>query len=859
MKKIFTIVMALVCSLSLFAENPEHLFIVGDASPVRWNIGYGNSQTTMLDQVASGVYQWTGKLVVGDEGFKVSDNINGWGDWHPSEAGFLIDQAADVMRQGDPDTKWKVSEDGFYTVTINWETKEISAVKFTPDFLPNAEGVYEIGTAEEFAKFALYVSHAIAPQDAKAVLTADIDLADYPTVESVAVGRSYGYPYKGTFDGQGHTIKIAFTSSAFERSGLFAELNGATVKNLVVEGSVNSSTLNCVGGLGGRTRGDDCLIENVMVNVAVSYTGNNGDATCGGFFANMEDHAVVKNCAFNGSINSGTAEGNGCITGWAGGSNGIVIQNCFVAPTSYTKNGNSADYARNNPTVENCYSLASDDEILASGELCYLLNGESSEDVAWYQTLGTDATPVPFADHEVVYFADGKYYNVTAWTPEFDAEKVYTISNKIKTDGYWQDNSNGTTINCYPQNENSYWVIEAAQNKNCYYIKNAVTGRYVQAHGDATQVVIELGDTPAEYYIAYCEAEGAYGLASTNATVYDFTAGCVGLNLQKDPNEDGCCVQTFAAVAGTNHRSFWNITEAVMPAAAPAVLFTVDGVALEDGVEIDLAETKSINVNVKLPAGIEIDDDLVIEGYLYGKDGTNDHIAGWTDFEDGTDVSLSRLTPGNAYTIVITKIAYGEVIGMDEETWMPIYENQFEDEMGLATFNFAIKKDATPVENILGEPTIYTSDDFSTLYIEFAAPADVENPSLATAGVMINVNGAQYYGYGDEASAADGKIVLEIPFAHTMSMEDWSSYEPANGDELSITIIEPELYANYADGTWESVWAGNDIVCSFTIGSVTTGINSVATGAQVVKTIENGKIVILRNGAKYNVAGAQMK
>lgn len=152
------------------------------------------------------------------------------------------------------------------------------------------------------------------------------------------------------------------------------------------------------------------------------------------------------------------------------------------------------------------------------------------------------------------------------------------------------------------------------------------------------------------------------------------------------------------------------------------------------------------------------------------------------------------------------------------------------------------KQENPQPESILGEPTV--SIENNTLKIEFDAPENVEGASLATAGVKISVDGVDYYGNADEAFAENGKIVVEVPLSSTMEMVNFDSYSPQVGDELSITIIEPEVYANYADGNWEKVWEGDDITCSHTV-STTSGINNIAAGSA--------------NDKMYNVAGQQIK
>ena len=258
----------------------------------------------------------------------------------------------------------------------------------------NSDGFYLIGNANDLRWFADLVK---GNQNVKAKLTDNIDYTEY---KQGFIGISQSVPFRGVFDGQEYTVKIDIVNTDLARTGLFAFINAATIKNLVVEGSATSAGNNCVGGLGGRSDGDGTLIENVIVKTAVSYTGSNSDATCGGFFANMEGSVTLKNCAFLGSINSGSSVGNGGLVGWAGGGSNNKYINCLVAPVEYTQNGNSADFARNNPSVTNSHKVAPTDPRLASGELCYTLNAGGDN---WYQNLGTDATPVPFSSHSKVY------------------------------------------------------------------------------------------------------------------------------------------------------------------------------------------------------------------------------------------------------------------------------------------------------------------------------------------------------------------------------------------------------------------------------------------------------------------------
>ena len=70
-----------------------------------------------------------------------------------------------------------------------------------------------------------------------------------------------------------------------------------------------------------------------------------------------------------------------------------------------------------------------------------------------------------------------------------------------------------------------------------------------------------------------------YGLASTDQATFDFTAGTYGLNwkAKADTGREFDTVQGFAAVAGTNHRSFWKLVAQDVPVAIVENLATYTG------------------------------------------------------------------------------------------------------------------------------------------------------------------------------------------------------------------------------------------------------------------------------------------
>lgn len=285
------------------------------------------------------------------------------------------------------------------------------------DFVAAVDGVYPLATDKQLNWFAEYVERV--EQNVNAKLTADIDF----TAFNEMIGQSQGKAFKGTFDGQGHKITINLTDK-YSRTGLFAYINAATIRNLYIDGTITMSSHNCAGGVGGRSDGDGTLIENVVSAVTINDA-QSGDGTIGGLFANMENNnVIVRNCAFIGTVNAPDRDGNGGLVGWAGSGKNITFENCLVAPAAISWKG-GATIARNTPTISNCFAsdvvpsngfsyqngatvkVVTD---LTTGEVAFELNGLQSDDVNWYQVIGTDDKPLPLFKEGGVVYANGSLY-----------------------------------------------------------------------------------------------------------------------------------------------------------------------------------------------------------------------------------------------------------------------------------------------------------------------------------------------------------------------------------------------------------------------------------------------------------------
>lgn len=151
-------------------------------------------------------------------------------------------------------------------------------------------------------------------------------------------------------------------------------------------------------------------------------------------------------------------------------------------------------------------------------------------------------------------------------------DQVYTIRNFSSTPAYMADNEESDArITCVGSISNAAcWVFEPTTTAQCYYVRNLLTGRYIQGYAKESGKVVIMGNESVEYYVAAQTSEGGrYGFATTSVTPHDFSSGTIGLNLRAESNQADCLVQTYAAAAGTNHRSFWTLNVAPEEMATP--------------------------------------------------------------------------------------------------------------------------------------------------------------------------------------------------------------------------------------------------------------------------------------------------
>ena len=149
-------------------------------------------------------------------------------------------------------------------------------------------------------------------------LGADIGTADDPVTRMAGAS---GKEFTGTFDGQGNTLTVNYANTDNNvMTAPFSYVDGATIRNLIVDGSITGSAYRAAGVIG-ETVTNKSYITNCVSSLIISSGRYTAGFSIGGI-------VEIEGCVFNGKI-VGTQYSGGFI----GHSNSAqVIKNSLFAP-----------------------------------------------------------------------------------------------------------------------------------------------------------------------------------------------------------------------------------------------------------------------------------------------------------------------------------------------------------------------------------------------------------------------------------------------------------------------------------------------------------------------------------------------
>lgn len=200
------------------------------------------------------------------------------------------------------------------------------------------------------------------------------------------------HKFAGLFDGNNHTITINRNGDGY---GLFDYTDNAVIQNLNITGVISGN--QNLGGFIYRNVNSQTKLINCVSSVRF-VIGFNASAYVGGLVYRTTTAISFDHCAFIGSFEGkgATSRCHGFLASDASTAP-IVISNSYsnfkyigAKGTQFCQNEGASDL-----TLTNSYSTDKTPEQYASGEVCYLLNGSTSETTGpWYQNIGTEPNPV---------------------------------------------------------------------------------------------------------------------------------------------------------------------------------------------------------------------------------------------------------------------------------------------------------------------------------------------------------------------------------------------------------------------------------------------------------------------------------
>lgn len=306
----------------------------------------------------------------------------------------------------------------------------------------DGDGYYLIGSVEDWKECSslLTINPSINIR-----MTADFDLGD----DQTELG-SVNNPYKGTFDGQGHALTVAYsvTGSNSDHVAPFASIENATIENLHIKGTITTPGMRPAS-ITSYVSGTS-YIRNCWSEVAITSS-RGSDIDAGGFVARVNSGQTlhIDDCTFTGSITYSYRSGfeAGGFVGWCQESGIVQIQNCLFAPTSIKTIAQSDDNKmfvsgyQSNVSFTNCYyrkvgsleqwieqGIATTEDELNDCTTSVALQNGRSEDVWVQDPLTNQPLPIIFA---TLQDEDGNYLigSVQDWKRFADIVKTTPTAN----------------------------------------------------------------------------------------------------------------------------------------------------------------------------------------------------------------------------------------------------------------------------------------------------------------------------------------------------------------------------------------------------------------------------------------------
>ena len=636
-------------------------------------------------------------------------------------------------------------------------------------------------------------------------------------ISVVRMAGSSGHEFGGTFDGQGHTLTVDYTTTV-QITAPFRCVNGATIMNLVTAGTINTSA-KFAGGMVGQTMGGTVEITNCVSGITINSSVN-GDGTHGGFLA-VASYGTVNftGCMFGGEMLGESTTLWGGFVGWTESNNNatVTFTDCLFNPTNLTINsGRTFSRARNmsSVTITNCYYT----EPLGTAQG---LPAISDPNITPYGT--------PTGSYNVsnlVAYANGLMYGDTFY---YDPNFVPPFE-QTGTDEYTIHAATGWDFFC-----------DAMQDNDTY---GRFVGKTVKLGADIS--VTRMAGGSGHEFGGTFDGQGhtlTVSYQNTNGTVrtapFSYVSGAIIKNLIVAGNITGMANRA-AGIVGETGSSLSYVTNCVSSVNVSGSYYT-GGVSVGGNVEITGCVFNGRIVGINNSGGFvgHSNSALVIRDCLFApQEGST--ISGGTFYFNGG----GEITPVNSYYTVLLGTEQGHPAVSDPNI-QPI---------GSPTGTYPLSNLTAYVNGLkYGDTFYYTPSvtqtielsagwNWISLYVELGDPVEslqMLEAALGDNAVSINASEiyTEYFGDGfwigdldDEGITNEQMYMIEVvndceielegmvanlanhaitiypgwnwigfPSSEELNLEDaLADFEAEEGDQLT----EAELYTEYGFGMW---------------------------------------------------------
>ncbi len=301
-------------------------------------------------------------------------------------------------------------------------------------------------------------------------------------------------------------MTICYTDETGSGYAPFYYTDGATIKNLTVEGSINA-TAGVVAGLIFSTTNEEenTKVKNVTVNVDIT-NGNNGSAgdNCAGF-ACYSLGMVFDDCVYKGKINAGNNSGGFSASYYESGN--ATFTNCIFNPAAGSSIAGGAIFAENIDLDNSSnYYYTSELNLSAQGKAAYKTTSDIPANViaktvpVCGETFYGKVDVAAGIEETYLYDETTDYYaTVTGCDVTFDGKPVKASDGETVNDyqvKVTKDNAEVTEV----KNIGTYKLVITGENSKNFY------GSYSQEF-DVSPAVLSGEGTAADPYIISSRAE----------------------------------------------------------------------------------------------------------------------------------------------------------------------------------------------------------------------------------------------------------------------------------------------------------------------------------------------------------------